>query len=148
MPRHEETRTVPYTAEQMFAVVADIEAYPKFLPWCSALRVRDEGVNGVTILVAEMLIAYHGLRERYVSRVKLDPASHSVEASHVEGPFSKLDTVWRFTPNGKGCEVYFLIDFAFRSRMLSAVAGLAFDSVARKMADAFLKRATELYGAP
>jgi coenzyme Q-binding protein COQ10 len=148
MPRHEETRLVPYSAREMFDIVSDVERYPEFLPWCAALRVqeREENVNGIVTVVAEMLIAYHGLRERYVSRVTLDAAQNHVEAHHVRGPFSKLDTVWRFAPRAEGCEVYFCIEFSFHSKLLSAVTGLAFDIVARKMADAFLARAQALYG--
>lgn len=147
MPSHREIRDLPYTAEQMFAVVADVEKYPQFLPWCSGLRVHSREKTGDTeIVVAEMLVAYHGVRERYTSRVTLDASALTVEAVHIQGPFDHLDNHWRFEPTPTGCRVHFAIAFAFKNRILSALAGVAFDMVARKMADAFAKRAGRLYG--
>src|SRR5215831_5191797 len=108
MPLHKETRILPYTADQMYAVVADIERYPEFLPWCAAVRIekreKDEGVDLVT---AEMTVAYHGLNERYASLVRLDKHARMIEARHLKGPFKKLDTRWRFRPLEKGSEINF-----------------------------------------
>jgi coenzyme Q-binding protein COQ10 len=147
VPRHSETRIVPYTADEMFAVVADVERYPEFLPWCAALTVLERETQGdVHILTAEMGIAYHGLSERYVSRVRLDKKAGVIEAVHIKGPFRRLDTRWQFVPLPKGSEIRFAIDFAFRSAILSAVAGVAFGLVAARMAAAFVKRADALYG--
>src|SRR5438552_2535467 len=148
MPLHQETRILPYTAEQMYAVVADIERYPEFLPWCTKVVVRKREREGeVEFVTAEMAIAFQALHQRYVSRVRLDARALTIEARHVEGPFKRLDTRWRFVPIGTGSEVHFLIDFAFRSSLLSAVAGVAFGFVAAKMAEAFVQRAHRLYGA-
>src|SRR5580765_881843 len=120
MPLHQETRILPYTAEQMYAVVADIERYPEFLPWCSKLAIVSREKEGESELVtAEMAIAYGALRERYLSRVRLDPRALAIEARHIEGPFKRLDTRWRFVPLASGSEVHFLIDFAFRNPLLS-----------------------------
>ena len=131
----------------MYAVVADIERYPEFLPWCSKLAVLTREKEGeAEIVTAEMGIAYGGLRERYVSRVRLDPRALAIEARHVEGPFKRLDTRWRFVPLEGGSEVHFLIDFAFRNPLLSAVANVAFGYVASRMAEAFVRRAQVLYG--
>ncbi len=131
----------------MFGVVADVEHYPEFLPWCGGLRVKSrEKIGETEILVADMLVSYHGLRERYTSRVTLDPIARTIVAAHVQGPFAHLDNQWRFEPTEHGCRVYFAIDFAFKSRVLSALAGVAFELVARKMADAFAVRAAKLYG--
>ena len=147
MPHHQETRILPYTAEQMYAVVAGIERYPEFLPWCSNLAVRAREADGaITFVTAEMTISYHALHQRYVSRVKLDPAARAIEARHVEGPFQKLDTRWRFVPLEGGCEVHFFIDFAFKNPLLSAIASFAFGHVANRMAEAFVQRAHALYG--
>lgn len=147
MPRHEETKLVPYTAEQMFAVVADIERYPEFLPWCSGLTIKSIAQEGDTqIAVAEMRVAYHGLSERYTSRVVTDAQKRTIDATHVEGPFKRLNTRWRFVPRGEGCEIHFFIDFAFKSALLSAVAGLAFGLVVSRMTEAFIMRAAALYG--
>jgi coenzyme Q-binding protein COQ10 len=147
MPLHQETRVLPYTAEQMYAVVADVQRYPEFLPWCEKLVVKKrEQEDKIETITAEMTIAYPPLRERYISRVRLDPERRAIEARHVEGPFQRLDTRWRFVPLARGSEVHFLIDFAFKSVMLSAVANVAFGYVASRMADAFVRRAEQLYG--
>ena len=146
VPLHKETRIVPYTAEQMYSVVADMERYPDFLPWCSSLKVlKRERENGIDIALAEMSVTFQGLEERYVSRVQFDPRAGIIEARHIEGPFKKLDTRWRFVPLPQGCEVHFLIDFAFGNVLLSAVAGVAFGFVSARMAEAFIHRADTLY---
>jgi coenzyme Q-binding protein COQ10 len=148
MPLHQETRILPYTAEQMYAVVADIERYPEFLPWCAKVVIRKRETAGrVELVTAEMAIAFHALHERYVSLVRLDRGALTIEARHVEGPFQRLDTRWRFVPLATGSEIHFLIDFAFKSMLLSAVAGVAFGFVAARMAEAFVQRAHRLYGA-
>jgi coenzyme Q-binding protein COQ10 len=147
MPLHKETRILPYTAEQMYAVVADVERYPEFLPWCEKLVVRSREKEGeIEFVTAEMAIGYQALKERYVSRVRLDPNARIIEARHVEGPFKRLDTRWRFVPLAKGSEVHFLIDFAFKNPLLSAVANVAFSFVASRMAQSFIHRAEALYG--
>jgi len=148
MPAHEETRILPFTAEEMFAIVADVERYPEFVPGCVALRVLSrEPKSGTERLTAEMVVAYQSLREKYTSLVMLDQKRGVIEAHHLTGPFDHLDTVWRFVSRGEGSEVHFKTDFAFRSRILSAVAGLVFERVARKMTDAFVARAAFVYGA-
>jgi len=130
----------------MYSVVADMERYPEFLPWCSDLKVLKREREGATeIALAEMSVDYHGLKERYVSRVHLDLRAGMIEAKHVEGPFKRLDTRWRFVPLAQGCEVHFLTDFAFRSVLLSALAGVAFGFVCAQMAEAFIRRADDLY---
>jgi coenzyme Q-binding protein COQ10 len=147
MPLHQETRILPYTAQQMYAVVADVEQYPKFLPWCSKLILRKRETEGaIEFITAEMFISYHALHERYISRVRLDPGAMIIEARHVEGPFRTLDTRWRFVPMETGSEVHFHIDFAFKNALLSAVANVGFGYVASRMAEAFVTRAKALYG--
>ena len=146
MISHRETRQVPYPAELMYQVVADVEKYPQFLPWVVALRVlsrRDDG------LVAEMAVGYGGLRERYTSDVRLDPAARTIAVIEIEGPFKILENRWRFTPQkneegGEGCEVEFCIEFEFKSRLLHSVAGHAFEKVLLQMTDAFEARAEAL----
>lgn len=147
MPHHQEIRDLPYTAEQMFAVVADVEHYPEFLPWCLSLRVLTRGREGAAdIVTAEMVVGYHGVRERYISRVRLDKAARTIEAVHIEGPFERLTNRWRFEPRENGCRIHFFIDFAFRNWLLSAVAGIAFERTVMRMADAFVERAKKIYG--
>jgi len=136
-----ETRTVPYTADLMYRVVADVEKYPEFLPWVVALRVlsREEGR-----LVAEMAVGYGALRERYTSEVKLDPAARRIDVVQTKGPFKTLENHWRFIPKGESCEIEFTIGFEFRNRLLAKAAGGAFEKVMLKMADAFEARAAAL----
>ena len=145
MTAYSETRLVPYSAERMFEVVADVEKYPQFLPWVVALRVtsRTQEENR-EILIAEMAVGYHGLRERYTSRVVLDRGRHTIDVVKIEGPFQKLENHWRFTPNGEGAQVEFSIAFEFSSRLLQAAAGRAFEKVLLSMSRAFEARAKAL----
>ncbi len=147
VPFHSETRELPYTVEQMYAVVADVERYPEFLPWCVALRMSKRSREGnMDVLIAEMTVSYHGVREHYISRVRLDASARTIEAVHIEGPFERLINRWRFEPLAKGCRIHFSIDFAFRNWFLSALAGVAFERTVMRMADAFVERARALYG--
>jgi coenzyme Q-binding protein COQ10 len=143
---HRETRVVPYPAELMYAVVADVEKYPEFLPWVVALRIVSRAPTSVT---AEMVVGYSGLRERYTSEVTLDPAAGRIDAVQIDngrlgGPFRLLENHWHFTPQDDHCEVEFSILFEFKNPLLHKVAGLAFESVLLKMADAFEARAAAL----
>lgn len=149
MTAHSETRLVPYSADLMFQVVADVEQYPKFLPWCAALRVLSrEHVKNRDVLTAEMAVGYGALREKYTSRVILDPAARTIDVAQTSGPFRQLENHWRFAPLEKGCQVDFSLAFEFRNRVLNAVAGAAFGKVYVKMADAFEARARELSDKP
>jgi coenzyme Q-binding protein COQ10 len=145
LAEHSETRILPYSADLMYAVVADVERYPEFLPWCVGLRVLSRAQDGARqTMMAEMMVGYHGLRERYTSRVVLDPAMRSIDVEQSKGPFRRLENHWRFAPMPNGCRVDFRIAFEFKSRILNAVAGAAFERVLFKMADAFEKRAKAL----
>jgi coenzyme Q-binding protein COQ10 len=135
---HRERRLVPYPADLMYQVVAEVEHYPDFLPWVQALRVKSRSHDQV---IAEMLVGYRGLRERYTSRITLDPGRRRIDVEQVEGPFRHLENHWHFTPRDNGCEVDFAIDFAFKSRVLGAVASAAFEKALLKMTDAFETRA-------
>jgi len=142
---HSETRIVPYPPELMFRVVADVEQYPKFLPWVVALRVLSrELVKGREVVMAEMAVGYHALREKYISRVVLDPAAGAIDVTQTSGPFKCLENHWRFALQGDGTKVDFSLAFEFKSRLLNAVAGAAFARVTRQMADAFIARAKAL----
>jgi len=142
---HSESRIVPYTADVMYAVVADVERYPEFLPWVVALRVQSRAREGANeILLAEMAVGYRGLRERYTSRVTLDPVARVIDVVAIEGPFRRLENHWRFTPDGTGSRVDFRVLFEFSNRLLQAAAGNAFGNVLLKMTDAFEARAASL----
>jgi coenzyme Q-binding protein COQ10 len=138
---HRERRLVPYPADLMYRVVAEVEHYPEFLPWVLGLRVKSRGER---LVVAEMLVGYRGFRERYTSRVALDPEHRRIDVTQVDGPFHHLTNHWQFTPAENGCEVDFAIDFAFKSRILGAVAGAAFEKALLKMTEAFEARAKKI----
>jgi coenzyme Q-binding protein COQ10 len=141
---HRETRIVPYCADLMYRVVSDVERYPEFLPWVLGLRVKS---RSDTVVIAQMMVGYRGFREKYTSKVVLDPGALTVDVGQTEGPFRKLENHWRFTPAGPDtCEVQFAIDFEFRSRLLGAVAGAAFEKALMKMTEAFEARAAALSG--
>ncbi|WP_034920977.1 type II toxin-antitoxin system RatA family toxin [Erythrobacter sp. SD-21] len=143
MPGIRETRRLPYSCEQMFDLVADVTNYPKFLPWVVATRVRSDNE---TEMVADMLVGFKAIREKFTSRVVKNRPEH-LEVFYVDGPLKDLDNNWNFRclPDG-GCEIDFCVDFTFRSSVFEALAGQYFDRAFRKMVEAFEKRADELYG--
>ena len=147
MPSFETTHQVPFSAAQMFAVVADVERYPQFLPLCESLTVRSrEERGGETVLVATMSIGYAAVRESFTSRVTLCPARGEIAVAYLDGPFTHLDNRWRFRDVPGGSEVHFYIDYAFRSRVLGLVMGAVFDKAVRKYGQAFEERARAVYG--
>jgi coenzyme Q-binding protein COQ10 len=142
---HSETRIVPYTADLMFQVVADVEQYPKFLPWVSSLHiVSREALSASEVLTARMTVGFRNFRESYTSRVVLDRAGRMIDVVQTEGPFRVLENHWRFTPEGEGCRVDFSIEFVLRNPILNAVAGAAFGRVMLRTEDAFIERARKL----
>lgn len=142
MPRHSESRELPYTPEQMFDLVADVARYPEFLPWVVATRIRSDSE---TEMLADMVAGFKSLRETFTSRVhKHRPDRIAVD--YIEGPLKYLHNEWRFRPSGEGgCVVDFSVDFAFRSRVFESIAGQVFDRALMKMTDAFEARADALY---
>lgn len=147
MPQFETTRSVSHTPGQMFALVADVEKYPQFLPLCEALAVRTRKErDGRTILVADMTVGYKAIRETFASQVLLKPDENAIEVKYLDGPFKYLTNIWRFEPRESGCEIRFFIDYEFKSRILGALMGSMFDRAFRMFAEAFEKRADEIYG--
>ena len=144
MPTHAESRIVQYTPEQLFDLVADVDRYPRFLPWCVASRVRS---RSDTLLVADLTIGFGPFRESFTSRVTLD-RPRRVTVKYENGPFRYLNNQWDFTPRDSGTEVAFFVDFEFRSRILQAAIGVVFNEAVRRMVNAFLKRARDVYGPP
>ncbi len=142
------TTDVPFTAQQMFDLVGDVERYPEFLPWCVALRVVDRDISdGAGTLRADMVVAYKVLREKFRSKVTLDPEAHSIDAHYTEGPFSALRTRWRFADYAEGgSNIDFFIEFRFRSMLLHTTATMVFEKAFARMTDAFVARAFEIYG--
>lgn len=148
MTTHRETRIVPYTADLMFGIVADVEAYPKFLPWVTGTRILKRDGN---VAMAEMSVGFSRFTESYVSRVTLDRAAGTISVVQTEGPFRVLTNDWTFAPqgpSGASCRVDFAIRFEFRNPLLNMVAGAAFERVSRRMADAFEERARKLSKQP
>lgn len=134
---------VPYTPDEMFALVNDIESYPRFLPWCRRAEVRPRGDNE---LHATIELAKGGVHKAFSTRNRYQPGK-IIEMHLLEGPFKHLDGFWRFDPLGEeGCKVSLDMQFEFASRMLSAVVGPVFSQIANSLVDAFQKRAVEVYG--
>ena len=144
MPTHAEKRVLPYTPEQLFDLVADIEKYPQFLPWCVASRIRRREGN---VIYADLMIGFRMVRERFTSRVELHRPDR-IDVSYTEGPFHYLNNHWIFRPHGNGTLVDFYVDFEFRSRVLQKLIGVLFNEAVRRMVAAFETRARQLYGAP
>ncbi len=143
MPKHEETRHLPYSPEQMFDMVADVGRYGEFLPWVSAIRVRTDSE---TEMVADMIVGFKGLRETFTSKVQKERPDH-IRVDYLDGPLKHLNNDWTFRADGDGgCYVDFCVDFAFKNRMFEMLAGQVFDRALRKMIGAFEDRATVLYG--
>jgi coenzyme Q-binding protein COQ10 len=143
VPTHAEKRVVPYTPEQMFDLVAGIDRYPEFLPWCLASRVRSR--QGDTI-VADLVIGFKMIRERYTSRVVLD-RPRRIDVEYLEGPLKRLTNHWLFLPHEAGGSVVdFYVDFEFRSRVLQSLIGVLFHEALRRLVAAFEERAKRLYG--
>ncbi len=143
MPTHAEKRVLPYSPEQMCGLVADVERYPEFLPWCVAARIRSRETE--TRFRADLVIGFKMIRERYTSLVVTD-CPNRIDVTYTDGPFRHLNNHWVFDPHDKGCVVDFYIDFEFRNRMLQRVMGGLFDQAVRMMVNAFEHRAESLYG--
>ena len=155
MPHHSETRVMPYTAQQMYDLVADVARYPEFLPWNSAARIRSRrpGPADATgavpeVMEADLVISFKLFRERFGSRVTLWPQHHQVDTEYLDGPFKYLKSYWKFRDREEGgCEVEFFVDFEFKNAILQGVIGIVFDEAMRRIVKAFETRAATLYGA-
>lgn len=142
MPGIHDLRRLPYSAEQMFDLVADVARYEEFLPWVVGTRVRS---NSETEMVADLLIGFNALREKFTSRVEKQRATQ-ITVHYLDGPMRDLENTWLFRPTEQGCEIEFTVSFTFRNVVFEALAGQYFDRAFRKMVGAFEKRADELYG--
>jgi coenzyme Q-binding protein COQ10 len=145
MPTHAEQRVLGHSPEQLYTLVADVERYPEFLPWCLAARVRRrEG----SLVVADLVIGFKMIREHFTSRVRLDEAGRRIDVDYVEGPFKYLNNHSLFEPHPEGCLIDFYVDFEFRSRILQKMMEALFHEAVKRMVRAFETRADALYGAP
>lgn len=147
MPSHSETRHVPYTAQQMYDLVADVQRYPEFLPWTAAARIRKTEQNEDHVVVlADLVISFKVFRERFGSRVLLWPEDRVIKTEYLDGPFKYMISNWSFAEAESGTDISFHVDFEFRSRILQATATVFFNEAMHRVVQAFERRAKELYG--
>ena len=147
MPTHSETRLLPYTAQQMYDLVADVASYPQFLPWTAAARIRSRDDQGDhEVMLADLVISFKVFRERFGSRVTLWPEEQRIDTEYLDGPFKYMVSKWAFTDTDEGVEVAFFVDFEFRNRLLQGAAGMFFYEAMQRIVRAFERRAAELYG--
>jgi len=143
MTVHTEQRVMPFRPDQLFDLVADVKRYPEFLPWCVGARIRS---SGKALIVADLMIGYKMVRERFTSKVTLNPEAGRIDVEYADGPFKYLDNYWIFREHPDGCLVDFHVDFEFRSAMLQKIIATLFNEAVRRMVAAFEERAHALYG--
>jgi len=149
MPTHSETRRLPYSAREMYDLVADVGRYPEFLPWNAAARIRSRQPmdDGSELMEADLVISFKVFRERFGSRVRLWPDLRRIETDYLDGPFRHMHSTWSFRDaEGGGCEVDFHVDFEFRSAILQRIIGVVFNDAMHRIVRAFERRAEDLYG--
>jgi len=147
MPKHSETRILPFTASQMFDLVADVRLYPDFLPWTAAARIRSsKDILGGQEISADLVISFKVFRERFTSKVTLYENINRIDTEYLDGPFKHLQSRWEFEDVEGGCEVKFWVDFEFRNKVLQGAAGMFFNEAMQRIVKAFENRATHLYG--
>nr|WP_309502240.1 type II toxin-antitoxin system RatA family toxin [uncultured Roseovarius sp.] len=148
MTSHSETRHLPYTAQQMYDLVADVARYPEFLPWTAAARVRTVTPqdDGGEVMTADLVISFKVFRERFTSRVVLRPEARTIDTEYLDGPFKYMISNWKFTDTDAGCDVSFKVDFEFRNLLLQKAGGLFFYEAMQRIVRAFEARAADLYG--
>lgn len=144
MATHAEKRVLSHSPDHLFDLVADVERYPEFLPWCIGARVRNRREH---VLIADLIIGFKGIRESFSSEVTLDRTAMRIDVVYREGPFKYLNNHWIFNAQpDNGCEIDFFVDFEFRSRLLQRIIGMLFNEAVRRMVSAFETRADDLYG--
>ena len=145
MPTHRETRLLPHTPEQVYALVADVERYQEFLPWCIACRISKR--ESPTSFTADLVVGFKMAREKFTSRVTLKPIDE-ITVSYLSGPFEHLTNEWKFAAAEGGTAVHFYLSFEFKSKLLQALIGVLFEEAVHRMVSAFEARAAKLYGTP
>lgn len=147
MPRHSETRRLPYTAQQMYDLVADVGSYPQFLPWCAAARIRSRDDKGDhEVMEADLVISFKVFREKFGSRVVLWPEDMKIDTEYLDGPFRYMKSNWHFADAEDGCDVSFYVDFEFKNAVLQGIIGVVFNEAMHRIVRAFEDRARSLYG--
>ncbi len=147
MPTHHETKFLPYTAQQMYDLVADVAQYPQFLPWCAAARIRSVTPrhDGAEVMEADLVISFKVFRERFGSRVTLWPEKMEIDTEYLDGPFRYMKSNWAFAEAEGGCNVTFFVDFEFKNAVLQGIIGLVFNEAMQRIVRAFERRAAQLY---
>ncbi|WP_171129218.1 MULTISPECIES: type II toxin-antitoxin system RatA family toxin [unclassified Ruegeria] len=147
MPTHSETRSLPYTAQQMYDLVADVAKYPEFLPWCAAARIRRTYAEGEgQVMEADLVISFKVFRERFGSRVTLFDAAKRIDTEYLDGPFKYMKSDWQFEDTEQGCNISFHVDFEFKNAILQGIIGVVFNEAMHRIVRAFEQRAADLYG--
>jgi coenzyme Q-binding protein COQ10 len=147
--RHHVVKRLPYAPEQLFALVGDVERYPEFVPWITSLRTwnaREIG-QGIDSLDAEVGVAFVAVRERFSTRVRRDASARRIDVNLISGPFKTLVNHWIFQEDPVGTRIEFDIDFAFKSRILTALLAANFHHAVEQVIACFAARAQALYGA-
>ncbi|MEW7008240.1 type II toxin-antitoxin system RatA family toxin [Lentilitoribacter sp. EG35] len=147
MPEFEKHHKVNHKADDMFALVADVESYPEFLPMCEALTIRDtRDRDGKTLLIADMTVGYKAIKETFTSQVLLKPDEKIIEAKYIDGPFKHLDNRWTFIEGDKqSSTIDFYIDYSFKNPALGLLMGAMFERAFAKFTQSFEQRADEIY---
>jgi coenzyme Q-binding protein COQ10 len=143
MPVHRETKVFPYAPEQVFNLIADVERYPEFLPWCVACRIARR--ESPTVFTADLAVGFKMVREKFTSRVVVEPTD-VITVEYINGPFEHLTNEWKFSKVPEGTKVEFFLTFEFRSKILQKLIGVLFEEAVHRMVAAFEARAVKLYG--
>lgn len=142
MPTHAEQKVLPFTPQQLYDLVSAVETYPEFLPWCVGARIKEKSE---TKILADLVIGYKLFRERFTSRVTLEPIQPRIDVEYMDGPFKYLNNHWIFLEHPDGCKIDFYVDFEFKSVLLQKTIGLLFNEAVHRMISAFEQRAHALY---
>ena len=146
MPSHSESRHLPFSATQMYDLVADVARYPEFLPWTAAARIKSTNeIEGGKEIEADLVISFKVFRERFTSLVSLYEDIRRIDTEYLDGPFKHLQSRWEFKDSEEGCEVHFWVDFEFRNKLLQSAAGMFFNEAMQRIVRAFESRAKDLY---
>lgn len=146
MLSHFEKRVLPFSREQMFALVAAVDKYSEFAPWCVASRINNW--EGESVFYADLIVGYKLFREKFSSKVMLD-SPHEISIEYQKGPLKNLTNHWKFHEGESGsCVIEFSVEFEFKNVALQTLANMFFNEVVKRMIDAFEARAQEIYGAP
>lgn len=147
MLTHSDKRVMPFTAKQMYDLVADIPSYPKFLPWTAAARIRGRHAEGDAVIeIADLVVSFKVFREKFGTKVTMRESDGTIVSEYIDGPFKFLISKWAFRDVEGGCEVDYHVEFEFRNRILQKAAGVFFQEAQKQVMGAFEKRARDLYG--